>query len=97
MKLDVHNANTGAEAIVLLEDLNPSLLVVDVKLPDMHAWQLLGRMKEIHRLRALPIVVIMDEPQVVPLGSVETVIRPVSMARLRHIVWSRLKNSPDGS
>ncbi len=35
----------------------------------------------------------MDEPQVVPLGSIESVIRPVSMARLRHTIWSKFKNN----
>ena len=97
MKLVVHIAPTGSDALVMLEDYQPNLLVMDVQLPDMHGWQLLNIMKEIQSLRALPVLVIMDEPQVVPAGRVQTIIRPVSMARLRHTIWTLFKNAGRGA
>lgn len=92
MNLQIYAVSSGGEAINALEDTAPDLLVMDVKLADMHGWQLLGMMREIHSLRMLPVVAIMDEPQVVPLGNVKSVIRPVSMSRLRHTVWTLLND-----
>ncbi len=97
MNLDTRHAATGEEAVWLLEDFHPHLLVMDVKLPDMHGWQLLTTMKEIQSMRSLPIVAIMNEPQVVPLGNIESVVRPVSMAHLRQTIWTMLRDSTENT
>lgn len=83
----VHHAESGQDAIYLLEDHACDFLVMDVQLSDMHAWKMLSRLKESVDVTALPTVVIMDEQTVVPLANVTPVVRPVSMAKLKHIIY----------
>lgn len=87
MDMIVHHADSGQAAIILLEDMACDFLVMDVQLSDMHAWKMLGILKESVNLSALPTVVIMDEQTVVPLVNVTSVVRPISMAKLRHIIY----------
>lgn len=96
MKMRVEHASKGQETIQLIEDLRPDLLVTDSTLPDMHVWPLLNKLKEIGVLSELPVIVVTDEP---PFGAnvakVDYLVRPVAIARLRHIIWTILnaKNS----
>jgi PleD family two-component response regulator len=94
MKMKLQHATTGLEVVQMVEDWSPDLLVADSKLPDMHVWQLLGKLKEIGDLADLPVIVITDEP---PFGATvakiaSLIIRPVAIARLRHSVWTVLNN-----
>lgn len=92
MKMVVHHASSGREAILLLEDLPCDFLVADIQLPDMHTWKMLGMLKESVDVTAFPMVVIMNEQSVVPLENITSVVRPVAMARLRHIIWGLFKD-----
>lgn len=85
MNVTVLQAQSGREAIMMLEDRDCNFLIMDVLLSDMHAWKMLGTLKESVNLADLPTVVIMDEPTVVPLANVTPVVRPVSMPKLRKI------------
>ena len=88
MNMEVHHAESGKDAIHLLEDQACDFLVMDIQLSDMHAWKMLGTLKESVNLDKLPTIVIMDmeEQAKVPLGNVTTVVRPVAISRLRHII-----------
>lgn len=88
MDMTVHHAQSGRDAIFMLEDHICDFLVMDVRLSDMHAWKMLHTLKESVDLSALPTVVIMDEQSVVPLPNVTPVVRPVAMAKLRNIIYS---------
>lgn len=89
--MEVHHAHSGKEAIMLLEDNHCDFLVVDIQLADMHAWTMLGTLKEIINLAHLPTLVLMDEQSVAPLFSVTPVVRPFAIARLRFIIWEIFK------
>jgi DNA-binding NtrC family response regulator len=88
MKMEVHHAESGWDAIHLLEDHTCDFLVMDIILSDMHAWKMLGTLKESVNLDKLPTIVIMDmdEHAKVPLGNVTTVVRPVALNRLRKLI-----------
>lgn len=92
MKITVHPASTGEEAVYLMEDHQVDLLVMDIQLADMHAWELLNRLKERINLSLLPIIIIMNDQTVIPIKNITPVFRPVSMALLRHTVWTLLKD-----
>lgn len=96
MGLNVHRATGGRDVVISLEDDHYDLLVMDIQLPDMHGWTMLGTLKERLNLTELPIVVIMDEAFVVPIASVTAVVRPVAMARLRYVIWNLLKDRFNG-
>ncbi|MEO1166763.1 MAG: response regulator [Chloroflexota bacterium] len=86
LQMTVRQAKTGRDAIYILEDHACDFLLMDIQLSDMHAWKMLNTLKESVDLRSLPTVVIMDEPTVVPLPNVTPVVRPVAVAKLKHII-----------
>jgi hypothetical protein len=58
----------------------------------MHSLQLISNIKEDPALRDLPILVISDEANLsMTVARVEYLIRPVSIARLRFLVWKSLR------
>lgn len=54
----VEGAMSGAEALERLGAERPSLIVLDVQLPDMHGFQLCRTIKKDRRLRGVPIVLL---------------------------------------
>lgn len=88
LNMNVHHVYSGQDAIYFIEDHVCDFLVMDIQLQDMHAWKMLGRLKESVDLSTLPTVVIMDETTVVSLANVTVVVRPVSMAKLRNTIFS---------
>ncbi len=46
MPVDLYHAKTGQEAINLIEDIQPDLLVLDITLPDIHGWDVLKHIKK---------------------------------------------------
>jgi len=99
MKLDIRKAASAADAIKLLEDCDPNMLVMDLQLSDMHGWEMLGKIKEVDFLRGLPVVVIApnsattnDQAFALTVAKVDVYLTmPVSMARLRQSLWMTLK------
>lgn len=52
----IHTAESGTGALKTLEDVTPSLIVLDVQLPDMHGFELCRMLKKSTRLKDVPIV-----------------------------------------
>lgn len=91
MKLDVKESSTGYEALEMVEDFHPDLLVMDLMLPDMHGYQMISKVKEIESLREMPIMLITNEVNLsMTVARVEYMTRPVSISRMRHNVWKVL-------
>lgn len=97
LKVTVQVAASAAEALTRLEDEPVDMLIMDMQLPDMHGWELLGKLREVEKLRSLPIILIADHamPEDASLTmAVETVDvyleRPISKARLRQNIWMAL-------
>lgn len=55
-KLQVHSVTTGAEALKILEDMTPSVILLDVQLPDIHGFDLCRILKRSQRFKGVPIV-----------------------------------------
>lgn len=105
MKMDVIVASTANEGLQLLEDYHPDLLVMDTRLPDMHGWEMLAKIKEIGTFQNLPKIMIADHQApsddyafALTVGKVDVyLVKPISMAQLRQNVWITLKNSEDAN
>lgn len=52
----VHTAESGTLALKQLEAATPSLILLDVQLPDMHGFELCRMLKKSTRLKDVPIV-----------------------------------------
>lgn len=99
MKLGVHVAATGADGLDCLEDIVPELLIMDLQLPDMHGWKMLGKAREVDSLRDIRVIVIGDHEAApneqtfaLTVAKVDIyLLKPISMALLRQNVWMVLK------
>lgn len=100
LEMEVHQADSGGDALRLLEDNLPDLLVMDMQLPDMHGWELLAKLREIVDFHQFRVIVIAptsaaQNEQTLALGVARVdvyLVKPVSLARLRQNIWMSLKN-----
>ncbi len=56
--VDVKSAGTGAQALKLLEENQPSIILLDIQLPDMHGFELCRILKKSSRLKKVPIILL---------------------------------------
>lgn len=96
----------GSEALALLEDTQPDLLIADLNLSDMHAWQLIAKAREIAGLQTLLTAVIApptsadSTPQAFgsTLSQVDAyLVTPFSMSRFRLSIWLAFRHQADSA
>ncbi len=95
MKMTTWVTSNGRDALALLEDMRPDLLVMELQLSDMHGWQLLARLREINTLGNLVTVIIAEQGtspdgQSFGLGVARVnvfLVKPFSRSRLRQNIW----------
>jgi CheY-like chemotaxis protein len=71
------------QAISLAEEVAPQIIVLDVMLPGIDGWELLGRLREHPKLRGVPIIVctILAQEQLASvLGAAAFIRKPVSQS-----------------
>ncbi len=101
LQTNVHMASTAAEALDLLEDSYPHLLIMDLQLPDMHGWRMLNKAREIDSLRGMHVIVLGDHEAsaneqtfALTVAKVDVyLVKPVSMASLRQNIWMILRGN----
>jgi CheY-like chemotaxis protein len=74
-------ARDAAQALALAEKARPSIVVLDVMLPEVDGWQLLGQLRAHPRLIDVPVIIctILPEEQLaLALGAVGYLRKPVS-------------------
>lgn len=54
--IEARGAGTGAEGLRALQGLQPSVIVLDVQLPDVHGFDLCKRIKRIASFRDTPVI-----------------------------------------
>ena len=79
----VDPAQTGAQALSVLAAALPDLLVLDIGLPDVDGWTILGQLRSAEATRVLPVLVLTGLDQVradqaLALGADEFLAKPVS-------------------
>jgi CheY-like chemotaxis protein len=73
-------AHDGASGLAAVRHLNPSAMILDIRLPGMDGWGVLRELKSDPVTASVPVVVItmLDErPQAMSLGAAEYLIKPV--------------------
>ena len=86
---DVVTAESGAEALVAARTLHPSVITLDVLMPDMDGWSVLQEMKSDPELSGIPVIMvtILDEKQKgIALGASDHLNKPIDRGRLAEIL-----------
>jgi len=83
------------QALALAEKLTPQIVVLDVMLPEIDGWELLGRLREHPRTRGIPVIVCTILPQeqlALTLGAAAFLRKPFTRAELLSVLddWADL-------
>ena len=76
----VERARDGAEAIRLANALEPTVILLDIQLPDLDGWQVIRALRDEPATADIPIVVttvVDDRPRGLSMGVEEYLIKPV--------------------
>ncbi len=99
--VEVHRARNGDEAIMMVEDLVPDLILLDLKMPGRTGLEVLEAIKEDDVFRRIPIAVLTssdrdeDVARSYGLGSNHFITKPENPADLEQRLRSLLKNMQD--
>jgi CheY-like chemotaxis protein len=56
--VEVFSAYNGRDAISLIEDVDPTLILMDLKLPDMHGYEIVAHVRNNPDLSHIPLIII---------------------------------------
>ena len=99
MEMAVSSVKTAEETLNLLEEEPIDVLVMDVRLDDMHGWAMIGKMREIGHAAKTRVIVFAEpgtDEQVFALtvAKVDAYLhKPLSMPLLRQNIWMLLRES----
>lgn len=57
----VHSTQDPTQVVPLLKELNPDLICLDIRMPELNGFQIMGQLKIIHQHAYLPILVLTSE------------------------------------
>ncbi len=96
--VEVHRARNGDEAIMMVEELVPDLILLDLKMPGRNGLEVLEAIKGDDEFRRIPVAVLTssdrddDIAQSYGLGGNHFITKPENPADLEQSLRSLLKN-----
>ena len=82
-------ARTGAEGLAIARKIRPAVVLLDLRMPEMDGWEVLGALKQDPELADTPVVMVSgvdDEGQARRLGAQAYLAKPVDSERLVRVV-----------
>ncbi len=98
--LRVITVPTGEEGLVAVRGAHPDAVVLDIHLPGIDGWEVLGDLKSDAATAAVPVVVVSVEPERgrgFALGAADYLTKPVGGDRLLAALERALAGSPAGT
>jgi signal transduction histidine kinase/CheY-like chemotaxis protein len=96
----VESLSVPTEAVARARDIQPDVITLDVRMPDMDGWTVLTELKADPATTAIPVVmvtVVDDRNLAYVLGARDFVTKPVDRERLRTALGRCLMSSGSGS
>lgn len=78
--LNVVSARSGEEGLRLAKELKPSIMTLDVLMPELDGWAVLAQLKADHELSTIPVIMMAlgdDKPQGFSLGATDFLTKPI--------------------
>jgi len=88
LEVDIIEAGNGQEAIGVIEQYPPHLIVTDINMPEMDGFALLEAIKGNEKTKSIPVIVVTSDSQedtrekAVRLGADDFILKPVSKKKL---------------
>lgn len=98
----VATARSAEDALLMMESTPPSIVLTDISLPAMNGIAFIGRIKNVDRLKTIPIVVLTtdDDPGMrdacVRMGCAGYLIRPIEPDALYRALQAASESMPRG-
>jgi PleD family two-component response regulator len=95
----VHWASWGADALKLAIEVDPDLIVLDIRLPDIDGYEVCRQLRAHRRTESVPIIFLterrerIDRLSGLELGAVDYITKPFDIQELRLRVRNALKRS----
>ena len=86
---EVVTASSGEEGLRLAHELQPSVITLDVMMPQMDGWAVLRALKADPDLRDIPVIMVTmleDRSKAYSLGATEYLVKPVDRVQLSKLV-----------
>lgn len=101
---EITTARNGREALELVAESAPDLLLLDLKMPVVDGYEVIRRLKAADATRAIPIVVITASPvdkerdkiQVLGMGADQYLTKPLSIENLIHEIKKAIADKHAG-
>ena len=94
------HAGDGVEALDLMRKEQPDVVTVDVMMPKMDGWSLLGAMKSdpaLEHIPAIMLTIVDDRSLGYSLGASEYMTKPINRKRLVALIQKFAREAADGS
>ena len=85
----VQCADSAEGALALSMDMAPSLITLDIMLPGMDGWTFLAQLKQVPRLRGIPVVIVSivaDSGKGLALGAASVLQKPFTRLELSEVL-----------
>jgi signal transduction histidine kinase/DNA-binding response OmpR family regulator len=96
---EVATADSGSKALHLARSLHPSVITLDVMLPDTDGWRILQELKLDKETADIPVIItsaLPDEKTGAELGAAGYVVKPISRNELLSRLQAVRKKEPNG-
>ncbi len=80
-KYIVYTADNGQDGVEMAKEIKPSLITLDIMMPDMDGWEVLKRLKASDETSDIPVVTISNvanKNKSVYLGAIDSISKPIS-------------------
>lgn len=94
---NVQLAASGEEGLLLAQRQAPDLIILDLLMPDMDGWQVLGTLKRDPVLGSVPVLVasvVADDQERTLLGALEVLNKPIDRQQLEQVLARMLIPEP---
>ncbi len=91
----VHTAQNGPDGLKLARELRPSVITLDLMMPEMDGWQVLEELRNDSTLATIPVLIvsIVDQtPVAFEMGARDYIRKPISSARLLDATRAALRS-----
>ena len=96
----IYTANNGEDGLKLAHSVKPSLITLDIMMPNMNGWEILKRLKISTKTADIPVIMISnisDKHKSLKLGAIDSIVKPFSKDDIKSVILKYFKDTKGAS